>query len=204
MVLRRFKILKRRTFDLRDSVVMPTIKRKASNSWSAVQDTFFSTKDIFERHRVVFTISTSLASILTAWAGYSLRYYHQSNVEKRLESIEQVMKNSYDVERKEIKQIINSGNVSTAAFMATSCTTFAIGYCLGWRGGSWYTNRKLRREQLRALGQMKPNKWKLMRKPLIQSKIFRSLRNIHEKTSTPISVDAGAVEKISSSSSSRL
>lgn len=37
------------------------------------------------------------------------------------------MKNSYDVERKEIKQIINSGNVSTAAFMATSCTTLAIG-----------------------------------------------------------------------------
>eukprot|EP01018_Ginkgo_biloba_P032800 Gb_18749 [translate_table: standard] len=45
------------------------LKRKASNSWSAVQDTFYSTKDVFERHRVVFTIGTSIASVGTAWAG---------------------------------------------------------------------------------------------------------------------------------------
>lgn len=90
------------------------LRRKAMNSLSAVQDTFYSTKvtvknpfflniflyfyiwmgwfdysiwvlffyfsflaifvvlmlqDIFERHKVVFTISTSIASVATAWAG---------------------------------------------------------------------------------------------------------------------------------------
>ncbi|MQM05934.1 hypothetical protein Taro_038755 [Colocasia esculenta] len=49
--------------------LFPDLKRKVSNSVSAVQDTYLSTKQIFERHRVVFTISTSLASLLTAWAG---------------------------------------------------------------------------------------------------------------------------------------
>ncbi|KAL7000016.1 hypothetical protein U1Q18_001166 [Sarracenia purpurea var. burkii] len=67
------------------------LKRKALSSWSAVQDTFFSTKDIYERHRAVFTISTSLASIATAWAGYTLRHLHESKVEQRLNSIEQAV-----------------------------------------------------------------------------------------------------------------
>eukprot|EP00262_Sarcandra_glabra_P012463 TRINITY_DN3220_c0_g1_i2.p1 TRINITY_DN3220_c0_g1~~TRINITY_DN3220_c0_g1_i2.p1 ORF type:complete len:121 (-),score=22.63 TRINITY_DN3220_c0_g1_i2:82-444(-) len=87
------------------SIAMPSLKRKASNSWSAVQDTYLSTKDIFERHRVVFTISTSIASVATAWAGYSLRYLHQAKVEERLESIEQAMKSSTHIEHEEIKKI---------------------------------------------------------------------------------------------------
>ncbi|XP_078443706.1 triacylglycerol lipase-like protein isoform X2 [Wolffia australiana] len=68
---------------------LSVLRRRASNSWSAVQDVYFSTKDIFERHRVVFTISTSVASLATAWAGYSLRHYHQRSIETRLESIEE-------------------------------------------------------------------------------------------------------------------
>ncbi|KAK1306174.1 Triacylglycerol lipase 2 [Acorus calamus] len=47
----------------------PNLKRKASNTFSAVQDTYLSTKDIYERHKVVFTMATSVGSILTAWAG---------------------------------------------------------------------------------------------------------------------------------------
>ncbi|OAY77151.1 hypothetical protein ACMD2_15150 [Ananas comosus] len=74
-----------------ESVSLPSLRRKASNTWSAVQDTFLSTKEIFEKHRVVFTVGTSVASVLTAWAGYSLRQLHQSKLEKRLESIEQTV-----------------------------------------------------------------------------------------------------------------
>ncbi|KAK8939680.1 hypothetical protein KSP40_PGU005843 [Platanthera guangdongensis] len=65
-----------------------SLKRKASNSFSAIQDTYFSTKvkleiyyqfpyssmlclqEVFESHRVVFTVGTSIASILTAWADF--------------------------------------------------------------------------------------------------------------------------------------
>ncbi|XP_042446433.1 uncharacterized protein LOC122031373 isoform X2 [Zingiber officinale] len=72
-------------------MVLPDLKRKVSNTWSAVQDTYLSTKNVFETHRVVFTIGTSIASVLTAWAGYSLRQIHQSNIEKRLESMEQAI-----------------------------------------------------------------------------------------------------------------
>ncbi|KAL6010284.1 hypothetical protein ACLOJK_000715 [Asimina triloba] len=70
---------------------VPSLRRKALNSLSAVQDTYLSIKDVFERHRAVFTISTSLGSLATAWAGYSLRYLHQEKVEERLESIEKAV-----------------------------------------------------------------------------------------------------------------
>ncbi|GJN26097.1 hypothetical protein PR202_gb14000 [Eleusine coracana subsp. coracana] len=51
---------------------VPNIRRRASNSWAAVRDTFFSTKEVFESHRIVFTVGTSVASVLTAWAGMLL------------------------------------------------------------------------------------------------------------------------------------
>ncbi|KAK1273709.1 hypothetical protein QJS04_geneDACA008057 [Acorus gramineus] len=70
------------------AMAAPNLKRKASNTFSAVQDTFLSTKDIYERHKVVFTMATSVGSILTAWAGYSLRQIHQAKIDKRLGSIE--------------------------------------------------------------------------------------------------------------------
>ncbi|GMP66699.1 hypothetical protein CsSME_00026951 [Camellia sinensis var. sinensis] len=72
-------------------LALPQLKRKALNSWSAVQDTYYSTKDIFEGHKVVFTIATSLASIATAWGGYTLRHLHESKVEQRLDSIEKAV-----------------------------------------------------------------------------------------------------------------
>ncbi|KAJ0598779.1 hypothetical protein HanHA89_Chr04g0169441 [Helianthus annuus] len=48
---------------------VPQIRKKVSNSFSAVEDTFLSTKETFERHKVVFTILTSIASVGTAWVG---------------------------------------------------------------------------------------------------------------------------------------
>ncbi|XP_051135527.1 uncharacterized protein LOC127254468 isoform X7 [Andrographis paniculata] len=102
------------------------LKRKASNSLSAVQDTFYSTKDIFERHRVVFTISTSIASVATAWAGYSIRHYHESRVDQRLEAIEKAMKSSYQIQDPELKRLV-SGTVSFPAFLATAGTSLIIG-----------------------------------------------------------------------------
>ncbi|MBA0605378.1 hypothetical protein Godav_017964, partial [Gossypium davidsonii] len=53
------------------SVDVPNLKRKALNSWAAVQDTYFSTKDTFERHKVVFTVGTSIASVATAWFDFN-------------------------------------------------------------------------------------------------------------------------------------
>ncbi|CAA7407628.1 unnamed protein product [Spirodela intermedia] len=149
------------------------LRRKASNSWSAVQDVYLSTKEIFERHRVVFTISTSVASLATAWAGYSLRYYHQVNVEKRLESIEQTMKSSTDVRHEEIRKIVSSGGVSMATCLATGWTSLIIGYSLGWRGGSWFAHRKFRRAQLKLMEQNKPGQWQLLKKSLGSLRMLR-------------------------------
>ncbi|KAA8526556.1 hypothetical protein F0562_008241 [Nyssa sinensis] len=151
-----------------DYLAVPKLRRKAMNSWSAVHDTYYSTKDIFERHRVVFTISTSLASIATAWGGYTLRHLHESKVEKRLDSIEEAMKKNYHIEHTEFKKLVGSASSSTAACVATSGATLIIGYALGWRGGKWYADRKFRKEQMKLLGQIKPKRWQLkfLRRPL--------------------------------------
>ncbi|KAJ7960320.1 putative Triacylglycerol lipase 2 [Quillaja saponaria] len=71
------------------------LKRKSLYSWAAVQDTYYSTKDTFERHKVVFTIGTSISSVATAWLGYSIRHYHESKVDRRLESIEKAYYSPY-------------------------------------------------------------------------------------------------------------
>lgn len=152
------------------SAGVPKLKRKALNSWSAVQDAYFSTKDVFERHKVVFATATSIASVATAWAGYTLRHMHQTKVEERLESIEKAMKNSDHIQRDEMKKIVSKGNVSTPACIATAGTALVIGYALGLRGGIWYANRKFRREQMKLLGQIRPKKWqfKFLRRPLVR------------------------------------
>ncbi|KAJ8749390.1 hypothetical protein K2173_018881 [Erythroxylum novogranatense] len=138
--------------------VTSLLKGKAVNSWAAVHDTFVSTKDIFERHRVVFTLGTSMASVATAWAGYCIRHYHESKVDQRLESIEQVMKSNYEIEHAEFKKLVNPGNSSIAASIATAGTTFIIGYGLGWRGGRWHANRKLK-QQMKKSGQKQSKRW---------------------------------------------
>ncbi|KAL5581779.1 hypothetical protein UlMin_014221 [Ulmus minor] len=170
------------------------IKKKALNSWAAVQDTFFSTKDTFERHRVVFTVGTSIASVATAWFGYSLRHLHETRVDQRLESIENAMKNSNPIEHSEIRKIVSSGGVSTPACIATAGTTLIIGYGLGWRGGRWYANRQFRKEQMKMLGQLKPKRWQMLsqinprglklpflRRPLARSKAPESVIKVSEK-----------------------
>ncbi|KAM0942763.1 hypothetical protein DsansV1_C14g0130611 [Dioscorea sansibarensis] len=157
-----------------DALSIPGFRRKASNSWSAIQDTYLSTKEVFEKHRVVFTIGTSIASVLTAWAGYSLRHYHHSRVEERLLLIEEAMKQKNNAEHEEIKKIVNSGNVSTAACIATAWTTLLLGYGLGWRGGAWFANRKFQREQLKLMGQMKPHGWQFLGRPFMRLRNIRS------------------------------
>ncbi|PKI62251.1 uncharacterized protein LOC116193469 [Punica granatum] len=152
----------RRGSSVLSSLSAPLLKKKALNSWAAVQDTFLSTKDTFERHRVVFTVGTSIASVATAWAGYSIRHYHETNVDRRLESIEKAMKNNYHLDHSDIKKIVDRESSSSAACFATAATTLVIGYALGWRGGKWYANRKLKREQMKMLGQMKPKRWQLL------------------------------------------
>lgn len=143
------------------SISAARLKRKAVNSWTAVQDTFYSTKDVFERHRVVFTVGTSVASVATAWIGYTLRHYHDIQVERRLESIEEAMKKKHQLEDSELKKVVNLRNISVPACFATAGTSLIIGYCLGWRGGKQYANKQFRREQMKLLGEIKP-KWPLL------------------------------------------
>ncbi|XP_026422463.1 uncharacterized protein LOC113318506 [Papaver somniferum] len=160
MFLSRFQRLRNSKARVVDTLALPYVKKKVLNSWSACQDTYFSTKDIFERHKVVFTISTSLASVGTAWIGYSLRYIHNTKVEKKLESIEKAMKDNKNMEQDELKKLVGY-NVSLASSIATAGTTLVIGYALGWRGGKWFANRKFRKEQLKMLGMKTPARWKL-------------------------------------------
>lgn len=108
-------------------LTLPQMRRKVSNSWSAMQDTYFSTKDIFERHKVVFTIATSIASIATAWIGYTLRHLHETRVDQRLERIESAMKNKYEIGDPEFKKLV-SNSVSIPACVATAGTMLFIGF----------------------------------------------------------------------------
>ncbi|EOA37825.1 hypothetical protein CARUB_v10012011mg [Capsella rubella] len=144
------------------SAVVPQLKKKALNSLVAVQDSYLSTKDLFERHRVVFTVGTSIASVATAWIGYSLRHYNETRINQRLESIENAMKNTQDLERGELKKLVDPVGSRFTTTIATAGTTLVLGYGLGWRGGIWYANRKFRREQMRLAGQLKPREWKLL------------------------------------------
>ncbi|CAI0551010.1 unnamed protein product [Linum tenue] len=146
------------------SMQLPHLKKKALNSFAAVQDTYLSTKDTFERHRVVFTIGTSAASVATAWIGYTLRHLHESKVEQRLESIEKAMQNNQALEHAELKKLVDPGSSRYATYIATIGTTFVLGYGFGWRGGRWYANRKFRQEQMKLMGQITPRKWELMGK----------------------------------------
>ncbi|KAL3572962.1 hypothetical protein D5086_026866 [Populus alba] len=138
------------------------LKRKALNSWTAIQDTYFSTMDIFERHKVVFTIGTSVASVCYSLAGYSLRHLRDSKVDQRLEGIENAMKKNYHLEHAEFKKLVDPGHSSVAACIATAGTAFVIGYGFGWRGGRWHANKKFRKEQMKLSGQIKPRRWQLL------------------------------------------
>ncbi|KAL0311269.1 UNVERIFIED_CONTAM: hypothetical protein Sangu_2421600 [Sesamum angustifolium] len=63
-------------------------------------------------------------------------------------------------------------------------------YGLGWRGGSWYANRKFRKEQLKLLGQIKPKRWplKFLRRPLIRPRLQETAAKISEPLQTDSSV----------------
>ncbi|GAV62433.1 Abhydro_lipase domain-containing protein [Cephalotus follicularis] len=148
--------LRSRGSSLLSTLAVPQLKKKALNSWVAVQDTYFSTKDIFDNHKVVFTVGTSIASVVTAWIGYTIRHHHETKVDQRLQSIEKAMKNNYHLEESDFKKLVNPGSSRIAAWIATAGTTFIIGYGFGWRGGRWYTNRKFRKDQMKLLGQINP------------------------------------------------
>ncbi|KZV31376.1 hypothetical protein F511_05480 [Dorcoceras hygrometricum] len=170
-------------------LTVPQLRRKALDSWAAVQDTFYATKEIFESHKVVLTVSTSIASVATAWAGYSLRHFHESRVDQRLESIEKAMKNNHPMQEPEFRKLV-SGTMSLPACVATAGTTLIIGYGLGWRGGTWYANRKFRKEQMKLLGQIKPRRWplKFFRRSFIRPKLPENAATISEYSPRDASV----------------
>jgi lysosomal acid lipase/cholesteryl ester hydrolase len=63
-----------------NSISAANLKRKSRNSIAAIQETFHSTKDTFERHRIVFTVGTSIASVATAFIGLFQFPHHQHNL----------------------------------------------------------------------------------------------------------------------------
>ncbi|XP_057741571.1 uncharacterized protein LOC130960240 isoform X2 [Arachis stenosperma] len=71
---------------------------------------------MFERHRVVFTIGTSITSVATAWIGYSLRHFHDEK-----------MKHKHNLEHSKIKDIVGPGGLSVPTCAATAATTLIIG-----------------------------------------------------------------------------
>ncbi|XP_042040965.1 uncharacterized protein LOC121786401 [Salvia splendens] len=170
-----------------NSIAASQLRRKAMDSMSSAQVTYSTIKDLFERHKVVFTVSTSIASVVTAWAGYSLRQLHQSRVEQKLESIEKAMKYNYQMEDPELRKLV-SGSVSLPACLATAGTGLIIGLGLGWRGGVRYANRRFQREQMKLLGQLKPGRWplKLFKRPILR----RRLQENADKMSEPVEKDA--------------
>ncbi|GKC55097.1 hypothetical protein Tco_1077842 [Tanacetum coccineum] len=150
---------------------VPQIRKKVSNSWSAVEDTLSSTKDTFERHKIVFTVLTSVASIGTAWAGYTIRHLHETKVEQRLDSIENAVneKKIIDLEGRKIKKAGDTGSMLQLVFQPCG-VALVVGYGLGWRGGRSYAHRKFKREQMKLLGQDKPKRWQLkfLKRPILR------------------------------------
>ncbi|KAL2583068.1 hypothetical protein GLYMA_14G050300v4 [Glycine max] len=164
---------------IRNAAIKEFLKKKYLNSRAAIEDTYFSTKDTFERHRVVFTVGTSIASVATAWFGYSLRHLHDIKVDQRLQSIENSMKNNSNLQHSQIKDIVAgsaSGAFSIPACVATAGTSLIIGYALGWRGGIWYATKKFRKEQMKMLGQITPKRWQLLGKIKPRGFQFQFLR----------------------------
>ncbi|KAA0054488.1 uncharacterized protein E6C27_scaffold24G002670 [Cucumis melo var. makuwa] len=92
---------------------------------------------------------------------YTLRHYHDIQVDRRLESIEEAMRTRHQLEHSELTKVVNAGKISVPACFATAGTSLIIGYCLGWRGGKQYANKQFRREQMKLLGEIKP-RWSLL------------------------------------------
>lgn len=124
-------------------------------------------------------------SVLTAWAGYSIRHMQQTKIDKRLHSIEQSLRDTHKVEHDEIKKIVTSYNISTSACIATALTTTVVGYALGWRGGAWYARRIVRREQQKLMGQIKSqNRWHWRPFSKLRTR-FRSNRHASKSSDAP-------------------
>ena len=169
-----------------NSVSTANLKRKSHKSWTAIHDTYFSTKDTFERHRVVFTVGTSIASVAIAFFGYSLRHVHDTRIDERLQSIEQVMKSNVNLEHSEIKDIVDRpGACSIPVCAATAGTALLIGFGLGWRSGSWYTTKMFRKEKIKLLGLIKPRRWPMLGNIKPKGWKFQSLKSPLTRSKMP-------------------
>lgn len=56
---------------------------------------------------------------------------------------------------------------------------------MGWRGGSWYTTKKFRKEQMKMLGQIKPRRWQLLGKIKPRGWQFKFLRRPLTRSKVP-------------------
>ncbi|KAJ7562736.1 hypothetical protein O6H91_03G082300 [Diphasiastrum complanatum] len=129
---------------------MQQAKAKLAKAYRATHDIFFGIKDVFEGHRVAFTIGASVLSAGAAWAGYVGRQVHQQKVEERLNSIEESMKSVHNLEETQVKALTNPG-ISFKACFASTGTALIIGYGLGWRGGRRFATKRFQRQQQKLL-----------------------------------------------------
>jgi hypothetical protein len=62
----------------------------------------------------------------------------------------------HNLEEEHVKALTSSIGVSYAACAATAGTTLVIGYGFGFRGGRWFTLRKIQKQQQRLLNPRTP------------------------------------------------
>ncbi|GAQ78017.1 hypothetical protein KFL_000060840 [Klebsormidium nitens] len=137
------------------------LRRKYQNAVRAVDDSFQATKNLFEKHNVVFTVAGGLLSAGAAWAGYTARQVHQKKLEEKLQKIEEHMTNVYSLEEQQVKALTTAATrtgVSYKTFLATSSTALIVGYALGFRGGRRFVIRRIPPDLLRAAKKQKSGK----------------------------------------------
>ncbi|CAK9184076.1 unnamed protein product [Ilex paraguariensis] len=65
---------------------------------------------------------------LLFYKGYSLRHFHQSRVDQRLQSIEKAMKTNHQLEDTDLQKLVGSGSISIPACVAAAGTTLIMGF----------------------------------------------------------------------------
>ncbi|KAF2588696.1 hypothetical protein F2Q70_00037986 [Brassica cretica] len=120
--------------------------------------------------QVIHYDTTMKLGSIRGWNRLRMRFSSAETLENRLirlsietfDIFSRQMKHTHELERGELKELVDPVGSRFTSTIATAGTTLILGYGLGWRGGIWYANRKFKREQMRLAGQLKPREWKLL------------------------------------------
>eukprot|EP00898_Chlorokybus_atmophyticus_P009057 jgi/Chlat1/9152/Chrsp97S08443 len=109
----------------------------------AVSETWCSTRDTFERNRIVFTIGGTLLSAGAAWAGFAARKVHQSNLEERLQAIQRRLEQNHGVHMKDQPLEVNYAGVSYTMTAYAATVGLLAGFGMGYYKGRLSALRRL-------------------------------------------------------------